>query len=270
MQPREEGKDPWASGNAYEAYIGRWSARVAPEFLGLLGVPPGARWLDVGCGTGVLTRAILADADPKSVLGIDPSAPFIDHARAATADTRATFRLGSAAESGLPDQAVDAVVSGLVLMFVPDVPAALAEARRVVTPGGVVAAYLWDYVEGMQFIRAFWDAAVALDPAAQAFDQGAKYPIARPEPLRDAFSEAGLDVVEVSPVEIPTPFEDFEDFWTPFTGGTGTAPVYIAGLKPEQRDAIRARLRSTLPIEPDGRIHLSARAWAARGRTPRT
>jgi hypothetical protein len=155
-------------------------------------------------------------------------------------------------------------------MFVPDVAAALSEALRVVTHGGVVAAYLWDYVEGMQFIRAFWDAAVALDPAAQAFDQGAKYPIATPGPLREAFTGAGLEDVEVTAVEIPTPFADFEDFWTPFTGGTGTAPVYIASLEPGQREAIRARLRESLPIEPDGRIHLSARAWAARGIAPQT
>jgi SAM-dependent methyltransferase len=270
MQTSDEVKDPWASGNAYDSYIGRWSARVAPGFLGLLGVEPGKRWLDVGCGTGVLTRAILADADPASVIGIDPSAPFVEHARAATVDPRATFRLGTAADTSLPAGGVDVVVSGLVLMFVPDVGAALAEARRVVTPGGVVAGYLWDYVEGMQFIRAFWDAAVALDPAAIAFDQGAKFPIAAPGPLREAFAGAGLEDVDVSAVEIPTPFADFEDFWTPFTGGTGTAPVYIASLEPAQRDAIRERLRSTLPIEADGQIHLSARAWAARGTAPRT
>jgi SAM-dependent methyltransferase len=266
MNSPASGNEAWSGGSAYESYVGRWSALVAPEFLRLLAVEPDRRWLDVGCGTGVLTRAILADAAPRSVLAIDPSEPFLAHARKAVVDRRVTFRTGTAAETGLADSAVDAVVFGLVLNYVPDVAEALGEARRVVTPNGVVGTYIWDYADGMRFIRAFWDAAVAQDPAAVAFDQGRKYAIAAPDPLSESFADAGLASVEVEAIVVPTTFADFDDFWTPFTRGTGQAPVYVASLEPGRRDALRERLRSSLPIEPDGQIHLSARAWACLGR----
>jgi SAM-dependent methyltransferase len=246
--------------------VGRWSALVAPLLLARLGVAPGRRWLDVGSGTGILTRAILDGAAPKAVIGIDPSEPFVEHARAAVTDPRVTFRLGTAAETRLGDGEVDVVVFGFVLNYVPDVAAALGEARRVVAPGGVVAACVWDYADGMEFIRAFWEVAVALDPAAAAFDQR-RFPIATPDGLRGAFVDAGLESVEVDAIEIPTTFRDFEDLWTPFTLGTGQAPAYIARLDTTQRDALRESLRSSLPMEPDGRIRLSARAWACQGRT---
>jgi ubiquinone/menaquinone biosynthesis C-methylase UbiE len=266
MNSAAAGYPTWSSGDAYEAYVGRWSALVAPEFVARLRVAPGRRWLDVGCGTGVLTRAILASAAPASVLGIDPSAGFVEHARAAIVDPRATFRLGTAADTGLDDDEVDAVVYGLVLNFVADVGAALAEASRVLAPDGVIAAYVWDYADGMQFIRMFWDAAVALDPAAMAFDQRRTFPIAAPDTLRNAFADAGFDAIDVSAIEIPTTFLDFDDFWTPFTGGTGQAPTYLASLDQPDRDALRESLRSSLPIDPDGQIRMSARAWACRGR----
>jgi SAM-dependent methyltransferase len=267
MNNAAAGGATWSSGDAYEAYVGRWSALVAPEFLAGLAVAPGRRWLDVGCGTGILARAILVGAEPTSVVGIDPSEAFVEHARAAIVDPRVTFRLGTAADTGLGDHEVDVVVFGLVLNFVPDLAAALAEARRVVAPGGVVAAYVWDYADGMQFIRMFWEAAVALDSAALAFDQRRTFPTAALDTLRNAFADAGLDAIEVSAIEIPTTFRNFDDLWTPFTGGTGQAPTYISSLDDPARDALREKFRSSVPIEPDGRIHLTARAWACQGRS---
>jgi SAM-dependent methyltransferase len=260
--------DPWASGAAYEAYIGRWSRRVAPEFLAWLGIPPGQRWLDVGSGTGVLTAAILAANDPASVVGIDPSEGFVEHARAAVVDARARFAVATAAQTGLADEAVDVVVAGLVLNHVPDASAALAEAVRVVRPGGVVAGYVWDYAEGMQLVRYFWEVAVLFDPEAAALEQGGLYPIAARAPLAAAFAAAGLEAVEVRAIEIPTVFSDFDDYWTPFLGGTGLAPTYLASLGEPAREELRDRLRASLPTDPDGSIRLSARAWAAKGRRP--
>lgn len=261
--------DLWASGTAYDGYMGRWSRLVAPEFLTWLAVPAGLRWLDVGSGTGILTSAILATGDPRSIVGVDPSEPFVEHARASVVDPRATFRVGTASETGAADESVDVVVSGLVLTLVGDVAAALAEARRVVVPGGLVAGYVWDYAEGMQLQRALWDAAQALDPAAVAGDEGRRFSsIAAPDPLRAAFAGAGLEDVEVRPIVVPTIFSDFDDYWRPFLNGTGVAPAYVASLEPAARDALRERLRSTLPTEADGSIRLTTRAWAVRGRRP--
>lgn len=260
------GTDRWESGAAYESYVGRWSRLVAPEFLGWLGVPPLGRWLDVGSGTGALTAAILARCDPHSVVGIDPSEAFVAHARAKVADPRARFAVGSASSTGLADGEVDVVVSGLVLNFVPDVNEALAEARRVVDRGGLVAGYVWDYAEGMQLMRRFWEAAVAVDPAARVLDEGVRFPLAAPEPLAAAFTAAGLEAVDVRAIEVPTVFADFDDFWTPFLGGTGSAPSYVASMTESARASLRDRLRAEVPGEPDGSIRLRARAWAVRGR----
>jgi trans-aconitate methyltransferase len=258
----------WSSGDAYERYIGRWSRRVAVEFLDWLDVPSGRRWLDVGCGTGVLTETILARHAPVAVIGVDPSEAFLARARTTIADPRASFAKGAADTTGLADGAVDVAVAGLVLNFVPDVGAALAEVRRVVAPGGVAAAYLWDYAEGMELIRRFWDAAVAVDADAAALDQGRSMPIAGAEPLLRAFLAAGFDAVSVRPIVIPTVFADFDDLWLPFLGGTGEAPSYVATLDESTRDAIRERLRPAVPPAADGSISLSARVWAVRGRNP--
>jgi SAM-dependent methyltransferase len=260
------GYDRWAGSDAYERYIGRWSRPVADQFVVWLQVPPGQRWLDVGCGTGALSQAILKRSAPSSLIGVDPVEPFIARASTALTDPRATFRLGSAADTGLPDGAADAVVAGLVLNFVPDVGAALAEWRRVLARGGVVGAYVWDYVRGMGFIRQFWDAAVGVDPAAAALDQGGQSGVAAAGQLEAAFRAAGFVAVEARSIATPTVFADFDDLWVPFLGGTGGAPGYVATLGDAHRDAIREQLRRSVSAEPDGSIHFEASAWAVRAR----
>lgn len=258
--------DVWARGDAYEAYVGRWSRRVAAEFVPWLGVPAGRRWLDVGCGTGALTQTVLDLAAPASVVGVDPSEGFLSTARADVPG--ATFSLGSAASLPVDDGAADAVVSGLVLNFTPDAPAAAAELVRVAAPGAVVAAYVWDYAEGMQMMRHFWAAAADVDPAGAALDEGTRFPLCRPDPLRRLWLAAGLADVEVRGIEIPTEFASFDDFWRPFLGGQGAAPGYLAALPPSQQDAIRSALRDRVPTTADGSVALTARAWAVRGIRP--
>jgi SAM-dependent methyltransferase len=257
--------DRWTGGDAYEAYIGRWSRPVGRAFVAWLDVPPGARWLDVGCGTGALTATILATAAPERVVAIDPSSEFVDHARRAIGDDRAAFAVGSAAAVPVANATIDAAVSGLVLNFVPDLAAGLSELRRVVVPGGIVAGYVWDYADGMELVRRFWDAAVELDPAAAAMDEAVRFPICAPDPLRAALRDAGLREVAVEPIEVPTVFADFDDLWTPFLSGVGPAPGYALQLGDARRAALEERLRAMLPAEPDGSIHLRARAWAVRG-----
>jgi SAM-dependent methyltransferase len=246
--------------------MGRWSRRLAPRFVEWFDGGPGLRWVDVGCGTGALSAAILAGAEPAAVVGIDPSADFVAVARTNVGDPRARFDAGNAASIPVDPGWADAVVAGLVLNFVPDVPEALAEMRRVLRPRGVIGAYVWDYAEGMQLIRTCFDAAIELDPEVRHLDEGERFPICRPGGLRRAFDDAGFTDVTDSVLEIPLIFSSFDDYWTPFLGGVGPAPAYVVGLEEDARVRLRERLRATLPTDADGSIRLTARAWAAKGR----
>jgi SAM-dependent methyltransferase len=258
--------DVWASGDAYEPYVGRWSRAVARQFLAWLGMPSGGRWLDVGCGTGALSETILGLTLPSEVVGVDPSADYIAYARSHVLDLRAHFDVGDARALPFAVGAFDGVVSGLVLNFVPDPAAAVTEMARVARPGGTVATYVWDYSGGMELMRRFWDAAVALDPAARDLDEGRRFgAICRPEILASLFRGVGLRRVETCAVDVPTLFRDFDDYWTPFLGGQGPAPGYAMALSEDRRDALRDRIRADLPIADDGSIPLVARAWAVRG-----
>jgi len=261
--------DKWADGDRYEPYVGRWSRRVASAFLDWLAVPQGKDWLDVGCGTGALSQTILERAHPRSLTGVDPSAGFVEYAKARISGERVRFEIGDAQALPIDAAAVDAAVSGLVLNFVKEPARALAEMARVVRPGGVIGAYVWDYAGKMELMRSFWDAAVALDPAAGELDEGRRFPICRPESLERLFAEAGLQDVEVRAVDVPTVFRDFDDYWAPFLGGQGPAPGYVLSLGETRRSALRERIASTLPIAEDGSIPLTARAWAARGTAAR-
>jgi ubiquinone/menaquinone biosynthesis C-methylase UbiE len=260
--------DVWAVGERYETYMGRWSRRLGEAFLRWLDPPTGGRWLDVGCGTGALTAAVLAVTKPAEILGVDPSPGFLATARSQATDPRARFRVGDAQDLALPDRYFDGVVSGLTLNFVPDPPRAAAEFARVAAAGGIVAAYVWDYAEGMAMIRHFWDAAETLTPAAAALDEAHRFPLCRPQNLQTLWANAGLRDVVVQPISIPTVFADFDDYWAPFLGGQGPAAGYVASLSEEHQAALRELLRTRLPARPDNTIALGARAWAVRGIAP--
>ena len=257
--------DTWERGSPYEQYVGRWSRQVAPLFLSWLSVPAGRRWLDVGCGTGALCAAIADRCSPLSVVGVEPSEGFLKTATENLAG-RAALHQGNATAIPLGDGSVDVVVSGLVLNFIPDQPAALLEMARVTAKGGMIAAYVWDYAGKMELMRFFWDAAVELDPEATKLDEGVRFPMCRPEALQKLFASAGLEEVEVRPINIPTPFANFDDYWQPFLGGQGPAPAYAMSLDEAARARLRDRIRARVPTEANGSIPLTARAWAARAR----
>lgn len=259
-----ERKDTWASSDAYEPYVGRWSRIIARDFVDWLGIPAERRWLDIGCGTGALSQTILARDAPQTLMGIDPSEDFIVHARRIIDDPRAEFQVGDAQSLPVANRTFDAAVAGLVINFVPDMKKAAAEMVRVTRQGGTTTAYVWDYAGEMQMMRRFWDAAVALDPAALDKDEGRRFPVCRPEPLAALFRDAGLADVEVRAIDARTVFKDFDDYWTPFLGGQAPAPGYCMSLSEDRRAALRDQLRSTLPFRNDGSLHLIARAWAVR------
>lgn len=258
-------KSVWASGKAYEPYVGRWSRPVAREFVDWLAIPPAARWLDVGCGTGALTETILRRANPAQVHGIDPSEGYLALAREQVRDPRVRFDVGDARRLPVETATFDAVVSALVLNFIPDLAAGMADMTRAVRPGGTVAGYVWDYQGKMELMRYFWDAVVALKPADLERDEGRRFPICQPGPLQQIFERAGLRKVEVRSIDVPTHFRNFEDYWTPFLGGQFPAPDYAMSLDEAARAALRERIRTRLPIAADGSIPLIARAWAVRG-----
>jgi SAM-dependent methyltransferase len=261
-----EHKDTWANGANYEYYIGRWSRLVARKFIEWLDVPLGSKWLDVGCGTGILSQTILDIASPQTVLGVDSSEGYIEFAITQVIDPRISFHLGDAQVLPVESASYDIAVSGLVLNFVPKPNQMLSEMLRAVRIGGTIAAYVWDYADLMQPIRYFWNTAVAFDKTVVALDEGQRFALCRPEPLKLLFrTVAGIENVEIRTIDIAAVFCDFDDYWSPFLGGQGPAPSYAMSLSEERRVALRERIRLTLPVASDGSIHLIARAWAIRG-----
>lgn len=257
--------DRWAAGEAYEDYMGRWSRPVAERFLGWLGAAPGLAWLEIGCGSGALTSAICAHAAPASLLACDPSEAFAAHTRAHVRDPRVEVVTGDATDPPARPGGFDCIVSGLVLNFVPEPERAVAAMRSRLRPDGVVAAYVWDYAGRMDFLRIFWEETLALDPAAAALDERTRFPVCEPQALARVFHEAGARDVRVDPLDTPTRFPDFADYWRPFLGGTGPAPSYVASLDEAARARLRERLERRLPAGEGGAIDLIARAWAVRG-----
>ena len=259
--------DIWSHADGYERYVGRWSRPVAHEFIAWLAPPPRLTWLDVGCGTGALCSAVLERA-PRAVVGLDLSRAYVASARARAHSPRTSFSAADACALPLRDGAVEAAVSGLVLNFVSQPRAMVAEMARVTRSGGRVALYVWDYAEHMELMRIMWDAAAQLDPQAADRDEGQRFTICAPDPLFLLFTRCGLEDVQVRPIDVATVFRDFDDYWTPFLAGQGPAPGYVMSLDEPRRIALRERLRKTLPRRADGSIPLRARAWAVKGMVP--
>ena len=264
----ETAKEGWGSGGAYELWVGRWSRRIAEEFIDWLAVSPGQTWGDVGCGTGALVECILGRSDPAGILGIDRSEAYVSEARNRARDSRVRFEVGDASALPWAHETCDVTVSGLVLNFVPDSAAMAREMVRVTRPGGRVAAYVWDYAGGMQMLRHFWDVAIELNRGDSKLDQAERFPLCQPGPLEQLFLGAGLISVSVRAIDVPTVFRDFDDYWRPFLGKQGAAPTYLASLPAETRDLIRVALKARLVAATDGSIALTARAWAVQGTMP--
>lgn len=253
---------------AYELRIGRWSRLVANQFLDWLTPAPGLDWLDVGCGRGALSSAILERCNPKSLAGIDPQEEVVRDAQAASNDPRAAYHCVDAQDMPFDDAIFDVVVSGLVINFIEDQPKALSEMKRVLRPGGQVAGYVWDFAGDMELFRVFWDSARALDAEAVKHDHGTLYADCRPEPLGELFLHAGFEKVEVSGIAVEISYEDFGEFWQPLLIGTGGIPQYAQSLSEDALAAFAAKVREAISFRPDGSFTLKGRAWAVRGLVP--
>jgi SAM-dependent methyltransferase len=258
----------FSEAQAYERFMGRWSRQLAPLFVRFAGVRDGDTVLDVGSGTGALTAAVAKVAPTSRIFGIDPAAPYVALAQSLLGSTLVRFEVGDAQQMRFAGGTFDRTMSLLVVNFIPDARKALGEMKRATRPKGTVTAAVWDYGEGMEMLRAFWDEAVALAPANAAKDER-HMPLCRRGDLATLWREQGLrDVVEDA-LTIETRFESFDDFWTPFLQKQGPAGAYAASLAGAERDALRQRLRRRLLGDgPDKAIVLHARGWAVRGTVP--
>lgn len=257
--------DKWISGDAYEHFMGRWSRRLAKEFVDWLTPRASQNWLEVGCGTGALTQAIILNADPAALVACDPSAQFVAYARGKLSHPAVTFLVAGADKLPHHKDGFDAVVSGLVLNFIPAPTEAVRAMSSRLRPGGMLAACVWDYADGMQFLRIFWEVAVEMDSEAAKLDERRRFPICQPEALVELLEGAGLERVDSQALEIDTVFPDFDSYWAPFLGGTGAAPTYVGSLHPTAREQLRLRLKQRLAPAGGGPLQLTARAWAVRG-----
>jgi SAM-dependent methyltransferase len=262
-------QEPLFSGaEAYERFMGRWSRSLAPLLVRFAGVRDSDAVLDVGSGTGALAAAIASAAPAGRVVGIDPAAPYVAFAQAKRANGRISFEVGDAQQMRFQDGGFDRTLSLLVVNFIPDPQKAVREMRRVTRGGGTVAAAVWDYREGMEMLRVFWDAAIALRPGDDKADER-HMPFSGRGELAALWRSQGLrDVVEEG-LTIETRFTSFDDYWAPFTEKQGPAGAYVAGLPAAQREELRLRLRQRLlGSEPDRPFVMRARAWAVRGLVP--
>jgi SAM-dependent methyltransferase len=247
------------TGDSYDRFMGPYSRELAPRLVAFAGLEPGMRALDVGCGSGLLTAALGDCLGATNVAAADPSEPLL--ATCADRVPGADVRPAPAEALPWPDESFDAVLSQLVLNFVSDADAALAEMCRVVARGGIVASCTWDYAEGMRMLRTFWDAAAELDPRAPD-ELGMRY--CSEEELAALWQRGGLDDVDTAPLDVHVGYESFDDYWEPFTLGVGPAGTYCASLDPEQREALREGCFRRLG-SPAGSFGLTARAFAVRG-----
>jgi len=257
--------DRWNNAKLYESYVGRWSSLAADKFLNWMNLKDGLVWLDVGCGTGALTKVILNSQNPKKVICIDPSQYHTDFSREVISNDRAEFYVCGAEKIPIDDESVDAIVSGLVLNFIPGIELALAEFKRVAKKSAAIGAYVWDYSGKMEMMRYFWDAAGSLFEDAYEKDEAIRFKICNSSSLGDLFISAGFSNVGTTFIDVPTVFKNFEDYWNPFLSGIGPAPGYCISLSEQKRELLRQKIYSSLPIEKDGRIKLIARAIAVKG-----
>lgn len=243
--------------DAYDRFMGRYSARLAPLFADLAAVSPGQRVIDVGCGPGALTAELSRRLGAGAVCGVDPSPTFVEAAR----DRNPGVDVRSAAAEELPfgDGVFDVALAQLVVQFMADPVAGVCEMRRVTRTGGTVAVCVWDHAGGSGPLSPCWTAACELDPGAA--DESELAGNRRGDLVR-ILREAGLDRVEEGRLTVEVEHPSFEEWWEPFTLGVGTAGGYLARLTPDERESVRERCRALLPPAP---FVIRAAAWTACG-----
>jgi len=254
----------FTDGAGYERYMGTWSRLAGEVFLDWVAPAPALRWLDVGCGSGAFTEMIVERCAPASVHGIDPSDAQIAYARTRAAAQIAQFHQGNAMAQPFPDDTFDVAVMALVIFFVPEPAQGVAEMRRVVCPGGTVAAYAWDMTAG-----GFPYDALAGQMRALGLDvpRPPSPEASRLEVMGQLWAGAGFEAVETRAITVHRVYADFDDYWTTILGGASVGPA-LAAMTAGEHATLQARMRELLAPDADGRITCAARANAIKGRVP--
>ena len=252
-------------GDDYDVLMGRWSRLMAPLLVRYAGVEDGDNVLDVGCGTGSLSSAVLEAGPSVQVTGIDGSEAYIEIARGRLDGRRATLDQGDAQSLPYPDDSFDKCVSLLVMNFIPAPSKAVSEMIRVTRTGGSVTAAVWDYGDGMEMLRHLWDAAASSDEDAVAKHEG-NMPLCRAGELAELWNECGLSGVSDTALTIEMRFASFDDYWSPFLTGVGPSGSYVGCLDGHAQTQLKERLLQKLANGNDqAPIIMKARAWAVRG-----
>jgi ubiquinone/menaquinone biosynthesis C-methylase UbiE len=252
---------------AYEKFMGRWSACLAPLFVHFAGVRNGQRILDVGCGTGSLSRSLLASGNAITVVGVDPTQDYVAFARQTTPDPRATFEMGAAESLPFSDESFGAALALLVLQDMEDTGRDVREMARITRRSGTVAACLWDFRDGMPMFAMFWQAAEQVAPEAVAQRRAAR-PSSRLglQELAGLWNSANLSSVRTATLELSQEFTSFDDFWLPFLAGATPTCEFAVSVNRETRGELTNALRRIIPgVRPDGSFSLPARAFAVAG-----
>ena len=261
------GTMPTGTGEGYEILMGRWSRILSGPFLDFIGLADGSRVLDAGCGTGALSAEIVWRTESAMVTGIDLAPAYIDYAANTVSNPRASFEVGDLTALSFADGSFDAIVSNLVLHFVPKVDDAIAEMIRVAKPGAVVAANVWDPRSGFIANKMFLDTAAVLDPkAAELRKQVAIRPLSRPGELTSAWTAAGFRDVQGAELHIRMEFQSYDDYWAPYDSMDGPAAAYLRSTTPELRQRVKEAVRAAyLDGDTDGFRSYTATAFAVKG-----
>lgn len=260
MEPVEGTRTFRTTGAAYDAFMGRYSGALAVAFADHLGVAPGQRALDVGCGPGALTRVLSDRLGSSAVSACDPTPSFV--ADCISRNPGVDVRAGRAEQIPFPDDHFDLAASQLVLHFVSEPLTAAAEMRRVVRPGSTIAASVWDFELGMEMLRAFWDAALDLDPDAP--DEARTLRFGKAGEIAELFAEAGLTDIAETSLEVGTTYADFDELWSGFLAGIGPAGAYCTSLSEHRQALLKNALHQRLG-SPTAAFSLSAVARTATG-----
>ena len=260
-----EGRTAFADANAYERFMGRWSRAVAPHFLRWIEPPLRARWLDVGCGTGILTEALLDLCEPALVIGIDPASAQIEQASSGPVGARAKFQQADATNLPFEDAHFDIAASALVLNFISDPLRAIEEMRRVTVPGGMVAGYVWDFGRELSPSGPMRQAMRALRTEVPAIAGTAHSSL---QALSSLFARAGLQAIKARTVDVTLAYLDFEDFWQAQTAGYGPTAEMTNAMSEEERRRLKRAVQTALPFGLNEKVEYAARANAICARVP--